>query len=649
VGQQGTHWITNPSSPGIYTISVGGTFGGSGNMLVSINAGVTVQATVAESLSLTISSAPFNAINFVQSATGTSGSASVAIPFASNNIAGNLIVVGAMVAVGQTASVSDSLGNAYQIAIGPTDEVVNGTRSYIFYAANIKAGANTVTVTRSASPGSLLAAIHEYSGIATVLPLDQTAGIASLAVTTFSSGSTAATTQASELLFGWGAAAGARTWSAGSLYTMRTMESTVSGLSEDRIVSAVGSYTATASVSSAVDGVMQIATFKAGQNCTADDGASVLPINTTANTVPFGTISPNTFYQGCQDLIVSTNAGGGYSVTVQESSAMKTADGRFVIPDTTCDAGDCTVATATTWVTPTKNGFGHTCRNQSGSDCNTAYANGTKFKPVPNVAAGTNQSISLINSWALPDSSCNSGSTCTLTVSPYARNTLLVGIEYRKDLATLNSVTDNQSETYGRIFDVADGANQYSVALYCLANLASGITSITANFSANSHATLLAAEYSGVSCSVDKSAFVTSAQASPWSSASITPVSGQSELIFGLNMNHNGTVPVTFTADSPFSSVTSSGYSFNDGAYVYASHLITGSTSGSYTSSGTSSSGQNNPQIVALSSIGVPSAFMASSTPATATGRAKYRLSVGPGQPAGTYTTLITYTILGTF
>jgi len=34
--QQGSHWITNPSTTGIYTISVGGTFGGSGNMLQHI-------------------------------------------------------------------------------------------------------------------------------------------------------------------------------------------------------------------------------------------------------------------------------------------------------------------------------------------------------------------------------------------------------------------------------------------------------------------------------------------------------------------------------------------------------------------------------------------------------------------------------------
>src|SRR5437870_12109168 len=55
VGQQGAHWITNPSTGSTYTISVGGTFGGSGNMLVSINSGVTVNATVPESFALTVS------------------------------------------------------------------------------------------------------------------------------------------------------------------------------------------------------------------------------------------------------------------------------------------------------------------------------------------------------------------------------------------------------------------------------------------------------------------------------------------------------------------------------------------------------------------------------------------------------------------
>jgi len=154
VGQQGGHWITNPSSGGVYTISVGGSFGGSGNILVSINSGVTVQATVAESLALTVSS-----------------------------------------------------------------------------------------------------------------------------------------------------------------------------------VAAV--------------------------NCTADDGATITAIGTSPTSVPFGTVSLNTFYIGCQDLVVSTNAGGGYSITTQESSVMKTVDGRFIIPDTTCDGGTCSESAGAVWTNATKNGLGH--------------------------------------------------------------------------------------------------------------------------------------------------------------------------------------------------------------------------------------------------------------------------------------------------
>src|SRR6266851_3043418 len=174
VGQQGGHWITNPSTAGIYTISVGGTFNGSGNILVSINAGVTVQATVAESLALTVSS-----------------------------------------------------------------------------------------------------------------------------------------------------------------------------------VAAV--------------------------NCTADDGASVTAIATAPTSVPFGTVSLNTFYIGCQDLVVSTNAGDGYSLATQESSAMRTANGLYTIPDTTCDGGTCSESVAGAWTNAAKNGLGHTCANQVNHDCSSAYSGGTNF------------------------------------------------------------------------------------------------------------------------------------------------------------------------------------------------------------------------------------------------------------------------------
>lgn len=122
--------------------------------------------------------------------------------------------------------------------------------------------------------------------------------------------------------------------------------------------------------------------------CYPDDGATVNSVTSTATSVPFGTISLNAFSQGCQDLVVSTNAGSGYSVTVQESSTMKTVNGLYTIPDTTCDGGTCSEAAAAAWTNAAKNGLGHTCANQLNHDCNSAYSSGTNFRQFANIAGG---------------------------------------------------------------------------------------------------------------------------------------------------------------------------------------------------------------------------------------------------------------------
>jgi hypothetical protein len=127
----------------------------------------------------------------------------------------------------------------------------------------------------------------------------------------------------------------------------------------------------------------------AAVNCTANDGASVTAVDTSPTSVSLGTFPVNTFSIGCQDLVVSTNAGAGYSLTTQETSAMSTVDGRFIIPDTTCDAGSCSESVAGTWTDATKNGFGHTCFNQDNNqNCNAAYSNGTNFRQFANIAGG---------------------------------------------------------------------------------------------------------------------------------------------------------------------------------------------------------------------------------------------------------------------
>ncbi len=125
--------------------------------------------------------------------------------------------------------------------------------------------------------------------------------------------------------------------------------------------------------------------------CSADDGATVSVVNTSETNVDFGNISANTFFQGCQDIEISTNAGGGYVMTAQEDGPMRTGSGA-TIADTSCDSG-CDQITAGTWTSAANVGFGHTCRNQTNNDCNAEYANGTKFRRFPSLSTGGNLAV----------------------------------------------------------------------------------------------------------------------------------------------------------------------------------------------------------------------------------------------------------------
>lgn len=370
----GTAQIVNPSTPGTYTISVGGTFGGSGNMPVSINAGFEVAATMAESLSLTVSPS-VTSIKYVQGNFTNLTSANPTVDFISNNTTGNLIVL-ALGWDSQSAvvnSITDTQGNTYVSAVGPVNGqggVLGNWRDQIFYAENVAGGANTVTIHFSSAVTSELY-IHEYSGVDQSSPLDVTASSVGNSATPNSGFKT--TNFANELVFGYCQTSGSACTHGTNFATRRTDND---NLSEDMIATSTGSYSASANKADAGDWIMSMATFKPTLNCAADDGATVNQVSTTGNAVPFGTVSPNTFYQGCQDIAVSTNAPGGYSLSVQESYAMRTASGGYTIPDTTCNAGTCTHVTAASWTDPNKNGYGHTCYNQSMHDCDASYGTG---------------------------------------------------------------------------------------------------------------------------------------------------------------------------------------------------------------------------------------------------------------------------------
>src|SRR5450631_4052735 len=110
---------------------------------------------------------------------------SVAVPFTASQTAGdlNVVVVGWYDISNTIASVQDSNGNEYALAAGTTSTPLPapgatqaGVSQSIYYAKNIKAGANTVTVAFNEKTAIQSIRIIEYSGLDLTNPLDTSAG-----------------------------------------------------------------------------------------------------------------------------------------------------------------------------------------------------------------------------------------------------------------------------------------------------------------------------------------------------------------------------------------------------------------------------------------------------------------------------------------
>ena len=189
-----------------------------------------------------------------------SGVPSVAAAFPSANTRGNLIVAFVrMSTTSQTVSVSDSAGNVYTDAVSQA-QTSDGHQIHIFYAANVTGGTNRVTASFSGTNNHPWLAIYEFSG---VTALDQTAA-AQGASAVASSGATASTSSANELLFaGVGLPASyTGTASAGSGFTVQQQDTGTSrGADETGLVTAAGSFIGTFNLSASTNWTAAIATF----------------------------------------------------------------------------------------------------------------------------------------------------------------------------------------------------------------------------------------------------------------------------------------------------------------------------------------------------------------------------------------------------
>ena len=206
----------------------------------------------------------------------TSGN-SVSVTFPSPNTAGNLIVAYVVWDNSGSVSLSDTSGNAYVGAIGPTKYSGDRTTAQIFYAKNIAGGTNTVKATfATAITAWGILYIHEYSGVDRISPLGA-AVAASGSSSSMNSGNLAVSTP-NTLLFVGGESNRAIT-RAGSGYTVRSMG--YGNITEDRIASTAGTYSATATQNGNA-WVMQLVAFKAASGA-ADTTPPSVPTNLVAS------------------------------------------------------------------------------------------------------------------------------------------------------------------------------------------------------------------------------------------------------------------------------------------------------------------------------------------------------------------------------
>ena len=201
--------------------------------------------------------------------------------FSSVVTGGNLLVAYLIWDSTGGASVSDSLGNVYASAGGPT-RWSNGIYSaQVFYAINKRSGVDTVTATFSTSVHSFgIIYAHEYSGINPTSPLDVTIAAAGPSGN-LTSGVTN-TTNSIDLLFAGGVSASVVT-SPGPGYMARSTSH--GNITEDRIVTVTGSYNATATNSGGAWG-MQFVAFRGASNGTSGTDPNNSSLNTYSTNFP---------------------------------------------------------------------------------------------------------------------------------------------------------------------------------------------------------------------------------------------------------------------------------------------------------------------------------------------------------------------------
>jgi hypothetical protein len=479
----------------------------------------------------------FAAIGFVQGsyATPQSPQSAVSVTYTSTQTAGtlNVVVVGWNDTNAAVSSVTDSSGNLYTLAVGPTKNSGSaGTFSLtqsIYYARNIvgaAANANTVTVRFTVPAIYADIRILQYSGLDQGNPVDVTA--AAIGTNATSNSGAATTTNANDLIVGANMVY-TGTNSPGTGFTRRMITSPDGDIAEDRVVSATGSYGASAPLSSAGPWIMQMVAFKAASGGTTDSSPPTNPSNLMATAAGTGGINltwtASSDNVGVTNYLVERCQGAGCTALAQVATSTAT---------TFADAG-LLPGTSYSYRTRATDAAG----NLSGySNISTATTNQSTASPISfiQLAYATPQSSQL----TVP---------VTFTSAQTSGNLNVVVVGWNDTTAAVNSVTDS----VGNVYALAVGptknpgsAGTFSLtqSIYYAKNIVGAVANantVTVRFTvAANYADVRILEYSGLDQvnPVDVTATAIGTNATSNSGAATT--TNTNDLIFGANMVYTG-------------------------------------------------------------------------------------------------------------
>jgi len=446
-------------------------------------------------------------IAFVQLnyATPQSSVSTVSVPFKAAQSAGNLnvVVVGWNDTTSRVSSVTDTKGNAYQLAVGPA-AVPGALTQSIYYAKNIvaaAAGANTVRVSFTAAALYPDIRILEYGGMDQLSPVDVTAS--ATGSTSTSSTPPVATTTSPDLLF---AANTVATWTrgAGSGWTNRVITTPDGDIAEDRTVSTAGSYGSSAPLGGPGPWVMQMVAFK--QTASAPPPPPTAPTNLAATAASSSQIN----------LSWTNTSSTQTGVKIERSTDNVSFTQIAVAGATAVSYPDSGLSASTTYYYQVR------ATNPSGDSpySNTASATTSQFVTPPRPALVQN-----LSTYTNRDGEAGNDFIVNLPTPTLANNCLILALTNAYSPTRTILVSDDKSNTWTAGPHVDFVANNETTTIFYALGVAGGSQKITIHFDASIydvHATV--SEWTNIAtAAAANGSSGASDVASPVSAGSFTP------------------------------------------------------------------------------------------------------------------------------